>query len=153
MNAVFITLHSILRWLIVLAAIFTIIRAATGLSFKRGWMALDNRASLWYTILLDLQMLVGIILYFFLSPVTKIALQNFSGAMGDAVTRFFAVEHWVIMLIAIVIAHIGRSMARKASDAAVKHRRTLIWTVISILLVLAAVPWPFLAPGAGRGWF
>lgn len=153
MNAFFVTLHSILRWLIVLAALFTIIRAATGLSFKRGWMALDNRASLWYTVLLDIQVLVGIILYFFLSPTTLVALQNFSGAMRDSTMRFFAVEHVVIMLVAVVVAHIGRSMVKKAPDAAAKHRRTLIWTVVSIVLVLAAVPWPFLAAGAGRGWF
>lgn len=153
MNAVFVTLHSILRWLIVIAALFAIIRAATGLSFKRGWMALDNRASMWYTILLDLQILVGIILYFFLSPTTQIAFKNFSGAMSDAVLRFFAIEHVLIMLIAVVVAHIGRAQVRKAADGPAKHRRSLIWTVISILLVLAAVPWPFLTPGAGRGWF
>ena len=153
MYTIFLTLHSILRWLILLAVLFALIRAATGLSFKRGWMALDNRAGLWYTILLDLQVLVGIILYFFLSPTTRIALQNFGGAMGDTVMRFFAIEHILIMILAVVAAHIGRSAARKAPNAAAKHRRTLIWFALSLILVLAAIPWPFMAAGAGRGWF
>jgi hypothetical protein len=149
----FVILHSTLRLLIILAALFTIIRAATGLSFKRGWMALDNRAGLVFTSLMDLQLLVGLILYFFLSPTTRIALQNFAGAMGDTVMRFFAVEHALIMVLAVVAAHVGRAMVRKAPNATAKHRRTLIWTVVSIVLVLAAVPWPFLTAGAGRGWF
>ena len=159
------TLHSILRWLIVLAALFVLIRAATGISFKRGWRKMDNSAGLCYTILLDVQVLIGIILYFFLSPTTQIALQNFGGAMRDSVMRFFAVEHVIGMVIAVVVAHVGRSLVRKIDLTRVsdskerqnlsvkKHRRAAIWTVISLLIVLASVPWPFLAAGAGRGWF
>ena len=147
------TLHSILRWLIVLAALFVMIRAVTGISFKRGWMKMDNNAGLWYTSLLDLQVLLGIILYFFLSPTTKIALQNFGGAIGDPVMRFFAVEHVIGMLVAVVVAHVGRSLVRRASTPVQKHRRSITWTVVSLLIVLASIPWPFLAAGQGRGWF
>ena len=147
--SILITLHSILRWLIVLAALFALIRAATGISFKRGWMQMDDRAGLWYTITLDLQVLVGIILYFFLSPTTTIALQNFGAAMGNATTRFFAVEHVFGMLIAVVAAHVGRSLVRKASVPGQKHRRAALWTGQSLLIVLAAIPWPFLSYGRG----
>ncbi len=144
---VFNTLHSILRWLIVLAALFVLIRAITGISFKRGWMKMDDRAGMWYTIILDVQVLIGIILYFFLSPTTKIALQNFGAAMGNPVMRFFAVEHVAGMLIGVVVAHVGRSLARKAPSNIQKHRRSAIWTVVSLLIVLASIPWPFLSYG------
>lgn len=147
MYPVFITLHSILRWAIVLAALFVLIRAITGISFKRGWMKMDDRAGLWYTIFMDVQVLIGIILYFFLSPTTKIALQNFGAAMGDAGVRFFAVEHVVGMLIGVTVAHIGRSLARKAPTNIQKHRRSAIWTVVSLLIVLASIPWPFMSYG------
>ena len=147
MYPVFITLHSILRWAIVLAALFVLIRAITGISFKRGWMKMDDRAGLWYTIFMDVQVLIGIILYFFLSPTTKIALQNFGAAMGDSGVRFFAVEHVVGMLIGVTVAHIGRSLARKAPTNIQKHRRSAIWTVVSLLIVLASIPWPFMSYG------
>ena len=150
---VFLTLHSILRWLVVLAALLAIIRAVTGLSFKRGWMGLDNRAGSWFTILMDVQVLIGIILYFFLSPTTRLAMQNFGGAMGDSVTRFFAVEHVIGMLLAVVAAHVGRALVRRAPNAPAKHRRTLIWFSLSLIILLASIPWPFLPAGAGRGWF
>lgn len=144
---VFNTLHSILRWLVVLAALFAIIRAITGISFKRGWMQMDNRAGLLYTIFLDLQVLIGIILYFFLSPTTTIALQNFGAAMGNAATRFFAVEHVVGMLLGVIVAHIGRTLVRRAPTDAQKHRRSIIWTAVSLIIVLASIPWPFMSYG------
>lgn len=135
------TVHSVLRWLIVLSALLAIIRAVNGLSFKRGWTQMDNRVGLWFTIFMDLQLLLGLLLYFFLSPTMKIALQNFGGAMGDATLRFFAVEHAFMMLIAVIVAHVGRSMIRKADKDRAKHRRTLIWFGLAILLVLVAIPW------------
>src|SRR5512136_911071 len=113
MYTVFITLHSILRWLIVLAALFAIIRAATGISFKRGWMQMDSNAGMWYTSLLDLQVLAGILLYFFLSPTTKDILQNFGAATASPAGLFFGVEHVIGMLIAVVLAHVGRAMVRR----------------------------------------
>jgi hypothetical protein len=144
---VFVTLHSVLRWLIVLIALFAIIRAATGISFKRGWMQMDNRAGLWFTSLLDLQVLVGAILYFFLSPTTAIVLRNFGAAMGDPATRFFGIEHILGMLVAVVVAHVGRSLVRKAPAPMQKHRRAAISIGLTLLIVLAAIPWPFLSYG------
>jgi hypothetical protein len=47
--------HSLVRWLIVLSALLAIIRAITGLSFKRGWTQIDNRVGLWFTTFLDIQ--------------------------------------------------------------------------------------------------
>jgi hypothetical protein len=147
---VFLSIHSILRWAVLLAALFAIIRAITGLSFKRGFMQADNSAGLWFTILMDVQLLVGIILYFFLSPTTRIAMQNFGAAMGDSTARFFAVEHTLLMVLAVVAAHVGRSLSRKAKEASQKHRRALIWFIIALVLLLAAIPWPFLS--YGRPW-
>ena len=144
---IFLTLHSIVRWLIILAALLAIIRAVNGLSYKRGWTGMDNRVSLWFTSLMDIQLLMGIILYFFLSPITMSALQNFAGAMGNTSVRFFAMEHAVVMLIAVIIAHVGRSMVKNAGSPAAKHRRTAIWIGVAILLVLLSIPWPFLEFG------
>jgi len=145
---VLVTLHSILRWVIVLAGLYAIIRAITGLSFKRGYMGVDDRAGLWFTIAMDLQVLLGIILYFF-----KFPGMNIGAAMADPVQRFFAVEHVSLMLVAVIVAHVARSMAKKASKPADKHRRILIGFALALLIVLAAIPWPFLPAGAGRGWF
>lgn len=141
------TLHSIVRWIIILAAALVIIRAINGLAFKRGWTQQDNRFGLWYVISLDVQTLLGLLLYFALSPITLVALRNFGAAMKDASTRYFAIEHILMMLIALAIAHAGRSFIRKAATAKEKHRRTILWYGLSIVLVLAAIPWPFTSVG------
>lgn len=141
------SLHNILRWLVLLFGLLAIIRSINGLNFKRGYTGQDNRIGMWFVSLLDLQVLLGLLLYFVLSPLTTVALQNFGRAMGNAPMRYFLVEHAVLMLLALVAAHVGRVMARKADSAASKHRRTAIWFAISLLIVLAAIPWPFLAAG------
>jgi hypothetical protein len=141
---IFLTLHSVLRWVVLALAILAIIRAITGLSFRRGYTTMDNRAGFWFTISMDIQVLMGIILYFFLSPITMTAMQNFAGAMGNASVRFFVVEHSVMMFIAAAVAHLGRILARRADNAASKHRRTLIWFSLALLIVLVSIPWPFM---------
>lgn len=145
--SIVLTLHSILRWLVIVFALFALIRAATGISFKRGWMTMDNRAGLWFTSLLDLQVLLGLILYFFLSPTTAVVLQNFGAAMANPAARFFGIEHVIGMLIAVVLAHVGRALVRRAPAPAQKHRRAALWFALALLVILAAIPWPFLSYG------
>jgi hypothetical protein len=89
-------------------------------------------------------------LYFFLSPITRAALQNFGGAMSNAPVRYFAVEHILLMLIAAALAHVGRSRSRKAEADLAKHRNAAIWFGLAVIVLLAAIPWPFLA--VGRPW-
>ncbi len=144
---VVLTIHSVLRWVVLLTGLFAIIRAITGISFRRGWMAMDNNAGLWFTIVFDIQVLVGFILYLFLSPTTTSALLNFGNVMANPTARFFTLEHITIMIIALAFAHIGRGVVRRAPTAIQKHRRALIWFSLALLLVLLAIPWPFLSYG------
>ncbi|BAJ62296.1 hypothetical protein [Anaerolinea thermophila] len=143
MYAFLLPLHNILRWLLLIAALFAVGRALWGWLARKPWQALDDRAGLIFTTVMDLQVLVGLLLYVAFSPLTQTAFQNFGGAMGNATMRFFAIEHILIMVIALVLAHIGRAQARKASEALSKHRRAAIWFGIALLLVLLAIPWPF----------
>ncbi|WP_322507288.1 hypothetical protein, partial [Anaerolinea sp.] len=138
MYAFLLPLHNILRWLLLIAALFAVGRALWGWLARKPWQALDDRAGLIFTTVMDLQVLVGLLLYVAFSPLTQTAFQNFGGAMGNATMRFFAIEHILIMVIALVLAHIGRAQARKASEALSKHRRAAIWFGIALLLVLLA---------------
>ena len=138
-------LHNILRWVVLIAALFAIYRAFAGWLGKKDWTSTDDKAGMWFTMLMDIQVLVGLILYIFLSPITQSAFQNFGGAMSNAVARFFAVEHILLMVVAAAAAHMGRAFSRKASGALSKHKRAAIWFVLALLLVLVAIPWPFSA--------
>lgn len=144
-------LHSLLRWVVVIAAVLAVVRGFLGWSGRRPWSGLDDRLGLIFTISLDVQVLLGLLLYFVLSPITRAAMNDMGAAMSNKIMRFFLIEHLLLMIIALSIAHIGRSRIRKAATDQRKFRQMVIWFGIALLLVLAAIPWPFLSSGAGRG--
>jgi len=139
--------HSWLRWLVLVAALIAVARAVSGVSTRRPWTPVDERAGLWLTASLDLQMLLGLILYIFLSPVTKSAFVDMAAAMQAAPIRFFVVEHPVGMIVAIALAHVGRARVRKAGDSESRHRQALVFFGLSLLVMLLSMPWP-IGPGA-----
>ena len=96
---------------------------------------------------LDVQMLVGLILYFALSPFTDQAMKNFSAAMQNPQLRFWAVEHITAMFAAVIVAHVGRVLARKARTPDAKRIRLLLCFGVATLLMLIATPWPGMANG------
>ncbi len=149
MYPIFLTLHSIVRWLVVISAVLVLARMYGGLFSRRSWTAADDRAGMIFTMLLDLQALLGIILYVFLSPTTTAFLAGQTG-MSNSLARYFGVEHVFMMVIALVVAHVGRSLAKKGATNAWKFRRGAIFFTVSVLLILFAIPWPFLP--AGRPW-
>ncbi len=143
----FLYLHSYTRWLVIIFALLAIGRAFLGWFGRRPWTVVDSRLGLLFTISFDIQVLVGAILYFFLSPLTTAALRNFGAAMKNDLFRFFSVEHMAIMLVAAVIAHAGRALSRKASSDQGRFKRAAIFYTLAIVLVLAAIPWPSLSFG------
>jgi hypothetical protein len=147
MYAIVLLIHSWLRWVVVLAGLFAIGSAVSGIAQKRGWGAGDDRAGLFFTIALDLQLLLGLVLYFLLSPLTRAAMGDFGAAMGDSLLRFWAVEHVFGMLVGIALAHRGRARARTIQDAAKKHRVAALFYALALIAVLASIPWPGMPAG------
>jgi len=140
-NLIIQTLHSLARWGLVIIGLIAIFRSFSGWMGKKEFTAADNQAGMLYTMVFDIQLLLGILLY-----LSKgwfgVLTADFSAAMSTG-TRFFAVEHLLMMILAAAAAHVGRSQARKAAEAVQKHRRAALWYFLSFVLMLAAVPWPF----------
>lgn len=133
--------HNLFRWLVLVALLLAVLFALTGWFGKRDWNKKDNLAGLLLTIFMDIQLLVGLILYAFVSPVTKAAFNDFGAAMKNADLRFYAVEHILMMVIALVLVHIGRAKSKKDVANLKKHRSAAIYYVIALVLVLAGIPW------------
>ncbi|PYR88266.1 MAG: hypothetical protein DMF84_29180 [Acidobacteria bacterium] len=134
------TLHSWLRWVVILLGIFAVMRAIAATRSRR-WTPADDRAAMLFTIGFDLQFLVGLLLYFVLSPITTMALQHMDAAMRTATLRYWAVEHPSAMLVALVLAHVGRVVVRRAAEAK-KGRMALIFFAIALLVIIGMTPWP-----------
>ena len=139
-------LHSWMRWIALVAGI-----GATMAAFNsRAQTVAMGRADRWGLALmaaLDLQMLLGLLLYLLLSPTMQEILRNFSAAMRDRGARFWAVEHISMMLVAVILVHVGRVLARKAATPVAKRTRLLICFGVATLAMIAATPWPGMTNG------
>jgi hypothetical protein len=138
--SIVLAVHSWLRWAVLLTAIVAVGRALTRRS--RPWTPTDERAGRLFGISLDIQFLLGVLLYFVLSPFTRQAMQDFGLAMRTTGLRFWAVEHVLGMLIAVALVHIGRGRIRKAADDRKRHRTALVFYGLALLAILASIPWP-----------
>jgi hypothetical protein len=146
---VVLVIHSVLRWVVVLGGLWAVVRAVGGLRAGRTWNASDDRAGLIFTVGLDVQLLLGLLLYAVLSPITTGAFGDMGEAMRNGYVRFWVVEHLTVALVAIALAHVGRVRVRRAAPAA-KHRQALVFFGLALAAALVAVPWPFLS--YGRPW-
>jgi len=133
-------LHSWNRRLILIVGITAVLMAYHGWRNKRIFSPIDNLLGTTFMGALHLQLVFGLILYFFLSPKTTYALTHFHEAMKDSHLRYFAVEHWFVMVIAIALAFIGRIMVHKTNEDKLKHKRSFIYFAIAMLLILLMVP-------------
>jgi hypothetical protein len=143
----FLTLHNLGRWLVVIFAVLALVRAYRGWFGGREWTRADDQAGMLFTIMVDTQVLLGLVLFFFFSSDAQAIFRNFSAAMANRTQAFFGLEHWFVMILAMGAAHTGRALARKAPTSAAKHKRVAIAFTLAVLLILAAIPWPFLKVG------
>ena len=139
--SVMLFLHSWMRWAVVITAVLVIVQAFRGWSGGMAWDATKARFASWFVNATSIQLVIGLILYGFLSPVTLQAFSDMGGAMKDSVTRFWAVEHMSVMLVAVALAHIGAGRIKKAADDQAKHRAAAIFFTIAIVLILVSIPW------------
>ncbi|MGB3468425.1 MAG: hypothetical protein WBA74_24280 [Cyclobacteriaceae bacterium] len=141
MYEVFLSIHSWLRWIILIVSIVVILKSLVGLFGGGDYKKLDNILAASFVGTMHLQLLIGLILYIFLSPVTTSAFENMGEAMGNASVRYWAVEHITVMILAVVAAQVGRSISKKSGDSVVKFRFQAIFFGISLFLMLLRIPW------------
>ena len=138
-------LHSWIRWAALVGGV-----GATIAALDRAGASRPGRADRWGLVLmmaLDIQMLLGLLLYLVVSPNMEAIRANFSGAMKDPALRFWAVEHITMMMAAVVLVHVGRVLARKAVTPAAKRVRLLLCFGLATLLMILATPWPGMTSG------
>ena len=140
-------LHSGLRWILLLILVLAVYNAFMKWRSKAAYGTKDRLINLLSLIFLHTQVLIGLILYF--------GNEWYKGfkLMDIPIIRFFAIEHLFGMLLAAVLLTIGRKRAEKTDRPAGKHRKILIWYGITLIIILASIPWPFISKFSGYDWF
>ena len=132
--------HSWMRWLVLATAVVVVLRFIGRYASSSHWTAVDRRAALIFTIVLDVQLTLGLILYG-VSPLVRPWLSDMGGAMKLADVRFVMVEHPTFMILAVAVAHVGSVMASKAGTDRGKFRRAATGFTVSLALILGGIPW------------
>ncbi|MDW8297106.1 MAG: hypothetical protein RMJ97_09530 [Raineya sp.] len=142
-------LHSWLRWVVLVLAVVAISKALIGWLNKQPFTKQDNIFGTSLVGSMHLQLLLGLLLYFFLSPMGLNAIQEvgMKEVMKSPLYRYWAVEHFTTMLLAVILAQIGRIKSKKAPTDLLKHKRAFVFYTIALLLVLSRVPWDRLGRG------
>jgi drug/metabolite transporter (DMT)-like permease len=138
--------HSGLRWIVLAFLIYAIYNAFTKWQSGKPFGESDRKANLFTLISTHIQVVLGFVLYFMSARV-----QFGAETMKDSMLRFFAVEHLAMMLIAAILITVGNVVSKKAADDASKFKKTFIYFLIALIVILVAIPWPF--RGFGNGWF
>jgi hypothetical protein len=138
--------HSWLRWATLVTAVMATV-AAFGIAPDGRGRDRADRWGLFLVIAMDLELLLGFLLYFALSPTTAAIFDNFGAAMRDPAARFWAVEHVSLMTLAVVLVHLARVLARKARTPGSARMRLLVCFALATISMLAAIPWPGMPAG------
>lgn len=138
--------HSGLRWIALILLVYAVINALS----RKGsgeFSKKDKMVNLFAMVTLHVQLVLGLVLYFTSGKV------NFGqGWMKEELFRFYGMEHLVGMLAAIVLVTIGYSKAKRSEAAIQKHKYTLTFYALGLILILAFIPWPF-RTALGGHWF
>lgn len=114
-------IHGDIRWFVVIIAAVVVVKFLVGWLGKKEYGALDKRLLTLYTVVLDINVLLGLVLLLFSR-----------GALGPRM------EHATMMVLAAVVAHLT-AIWRKSTDSPTKFRNQLLMVLLSLVLVAVGV--------------
>ncbi len=134
-------IHSYWAYAVVLLLIIAVVNAIMGSVQNKKFTEKSLRISLFTLIVAHIQLLIGLGWYF-MSPAYKALKANGMGeTMKDSASRLMAVEHPILMILAIVFITIGWSKHKKKTTDVAKYKTIAIFYGLALLFVLSRIPW------------
>ncbi len=133
-------LHSYFRWLVLVSLLFTFYKIATAYREKQSFGPTEKKFHLVSMILMDIQFLIGMILYF-QSPLVKALFADFKTGVKEKEIRFFGMEHLFSMILVLVVIHIANVFSKKEIDPALKIRKMFFFYLGILVILLSGIPW------------
>jgi len=135
-------LHSWWAYLLVLVVFIATVNSLMGFFGNKEYQPKDFRLALFALIVTHIQFLIGLVL-FFVSPFALQAIRNngMGEVMKDSNLRLLAIEHPLIMIIAVVLITIGYSKHKKKLVSKPKFKVLSIFYTLALVLMLSRIPW------------
>lgn len=127
--------HSGWRYLVLAMLAINVVVTLMGLAGKRNYTKTDNTLSLVLLIVTHLQLVFGLVLYG-LWVTQQNVFADMANTMHTPILRYYAVEHIVGMLAAIVLVTMGHSLRKKAPTDQQKFRRAFIFFSLAFVIVV-----------------
>jgi cytochrome bd-type quinol oxidase subunit 2 len=129
--------------LVLLSLLLSIYKAYTGYSTNKSFSKTDNALRHWTATIAHIQLMLGVTLYI-KSPIVQYFWNDTQAAVQYAEPTFFALYHFILMSVAIVLITIGSALAKRRVTDQQKFKTMLVWFSITLLIILIAIPWKFL---------
>ena len=135
------TVHSYLAYVALAVLFIAVANAILGLMKDRMFtLEKDFRISLFALIIVHLQLILGVILYF-VSASGYSAISQFGMGGLTPAARLLALEHPLINIIAIALITVGWSRHKKFMEGKKKFRSIALFYGLGLLLIMSRIPW------------
>lgn len=134
-------LHSYWAYLVLLIVVLATFNAIIKAARKKPFAAHDFRISLFALIVMHLQLLIGLVLYFVSPYFSAFSEEGMGKIMQDETLRLYLIEHPITMILAIVFITIGYSKHKKKLSSSKKFKTLSIFYAIALILLLSRIPW------------
>ena len=133
-------IHSYWAYIVLIVLSYAVANAIIGFVKKKEFTDKDLRIGLFALIVCHIQLLIGLAWYF-MSPWFSALTEDTGAVMKEKSLRLLAVEHPVMMVLAIVFITIGWSKHKKKTTDSAKFKTFVIFYGIGLLLILSKIPW------------
>lgn len=133
-------IHSYWAYIVLIILVMAVVNAFVGIFKKKEFKSTDLRLGLFTLIVSHIQLLIGLAWYF-MSPYFNQLISNTSEVMKTKEIRLLALEHPVMMIIAITLITIGWSKHKKKTTSIAKFKTFAIFYGLALLFILSRIPW------------
>nr|WP_319400459.1 hypothetical protein [uncultured Carboxylicivirga sp.] len=137
-RTIILILHIITSILACLVTCIIVFRAAYGLIKKIEVSDWDVKLPQWVTVLLYVQFILGSTLFvFYMIDYTHGQIDLMKRT--ELRSRFWAVEHFILMLFTLVISHIGWIFARQSKNSIIIYKKNLLYFGVACGMIMVSM--------------
>lgn len=138
MNELILNLHILSSIIPTILTLIILFRSVKGWLLKTAIKGFDKKLPLYVLLFLYLQLALGILLYFI--HINDYSLiENADQAVIAINTRFWALEHFLMMFFALVLSHIGYIYSRHLKTNITFYKKNLLFYGMIFILIMSSL--------------
>jgi cytochrome bd-type quinol oxidase subunit 2 len=133
----FIKFHIVFSVLFLITIVIITLQSLLGWIKRKEYGRRENRLRKTYLILLYIDLLIGIILYFFLQKPNDIF--STEEAMNFMSLRFWAIQHFSNIVFVVILCTTGNLLIKKTPKSSSKFKYSVFYFGISTIIIIISV--------------